>query len=166
MNMILYSILVFPCSVVKPISLFKFACNWSRIPFVSERVNVIRDGRASFREEKLAKDLSWRAGELESSRLSFQQFYTFLPKTVGPLWSHNEWTSPAGGFWYSLPCEQVLHKGGYCGRHVRAWESPVWARPLPPKIRSCQIAQTKRKWSSDELRNGSNNKEMIILKIK
>ena len=28
-------------------------------------VNEIRDGRASFREEKLAKDLSWRAGELE-----------------------------------------------------------------------------------------------------
>lgn len=33
---------------------------------MSERVNVIRDGRASFREEKLAKDLSWRAGELET----------------------------------------------------------------------------------------------------
>ena len=45
--------------------------------------------------------------------------------------------------------------------------SPSYGRPLPPtKIRSCQIAQTKRKWSRDELRNGSNNKEMIILKIK
>ena len=62
---------------------------------MSERVNVIRDGRASFREEKLAKDLSWRAGELETL---LSAVYTFLPKTVGPLWSHNEWTSPAGGF--------------------------------------------------------------------
>lgn len=50
-----------------------------------ERVNGIRDGRASFREEMLVKDLSCRAGELESSRLSFKQFYTFSPKTVGPL---------------------------------------------------------------------------------
>ena len=39
-------------------------------------------------------------------------------------------------------------------------------RPLPPKIQSSQIAQTKRKWSSDELQIGSKNKEMIILKIK
>ena len=35
---------------------------------------------------------------------------------------------------------------------------------LPPKIQLCQIAQTK--WSSDELGNGSNSKEMILLKIK
>ena len=35
---------------------------------------------------------------------------------------------------------------------------------LPPRIQSYQIVQTKRTWSSDELRNGSNNKEMIILK--
>ena len=57
--------------------------------------------------------------------------------------------------WYllcSLPCS-----------HFYRW-------PLPPKMQSsaesCQIAQTKRKWSSDELRNGSHNKEMIILQIK
>ena len=42
----------------------------------------------------------------------------------------------------------------------------VYGLPLPPKIQSCQTAQTKRKWSSDELGKGSNNKEMIILKIK
>ena len=35
-----------------------------------------------------------------------------------------------------------------------------------PKAQSCQIAQTERKWSSDKLRNGSNSKEMIILKVK
>ena len=37
---------------------------------------------------------------------------------------------------------------------------------MPPEAQSCQIAQTERKWSSDKLRNGSNNKEMIILKVK
>ena len=42
--------------------------------------------------------------------------------------------------------------------------SPSCGRPLPPKIQSCQIAQTKRKWSSDELRYGSNNKEGSFLK--
>ena len=35
------------------------------------------------------------------------------------------------------------------------------------EMMTCQIAQTKRKCSSDELLNGSNNKEIIILeKIK
>ena len=42
----------------------------------------------------------------------------------------------------------------------------LYGRPLPPKIKLCQIAQTKRQWSSDKLRNGSNNREMVILKIK
>ena len=32
------------------------------------------------------------------------------------------------------------------------------------EMMTCQIAQTKRKCSSDELLNGSNNKEIIILK--
>ena len=41
----------------------------------------------------------------------------------------------------------------------------LWAAIIT-KIQSSQIAQTKYKWSSDELRNGSNNKGMIILKIK
>ena len=41
-----------------------------------------------------------------------------------------------------------------------------YGRPLPPKTQSCQIAQTKYKWSSDELGNGSNNKGMMVLKIK
>ena len=41
-----------------------------------------------------------------------------------------------------------------------------YGRLFPPKLQSCQIAQTKCNWSSDELQNGSNNKGMIILKIK
>ena len=52
----------------------------------------------------------------------------------------------------------------YC-RKVRSTEE-MYGRPLPLKIQSCRIAQTEHKWSSDELRNGSNDKEMIILKIK
>ena len=52
----------------------------------------------------------------------------------------------------------------YC-RKVRSTEE-MYGRPLPLKIQSCQIAQTEHKWSRDELRNGSNDKEMIIRKIK
>lgn len=39
-------------------------------------------------------------------------------------------------------------------------------RPLPSKTQSCQVAQRECKWSGDELQNGPNNKEMIILEIK
>ena len=52
----------------------------------------------------------------------------------------------------------------YC-RKVRSTEE-INGRPSPLKIQSFQIAQTEHKWSSDELQNGSNDKEMIILKIK
>lgn len=64
---------------------------------MSERVNAIRDGRASFREEKLAKDLSWRVGELETLLLAVLYFFA-KDGRWDPLGSHNEWISPAGGF--------------------------------------------------------------------
>lgn len=53
-------------------------------------VNEIRDGRASFREEKLAKDLSWRAGELETLLSAVLYFFAkdggtpCDPTTSGP----------------------------------------------------------------------------------
>lgn len=53
-------------------------------------VNGIRDGRASFREEKLAKDLSWRAGELETLLSAVLYFFAkdggtpWGPTTSGP----------------------------------------------------------------------------------
>ena len=79
---------------------------------MSERVNVIRDGRASFREEKLAKDLSWRAGELESSRLSFQQFYTFLPKTVDPCGPTTSGPAQLAVFDIAYPASKFSIRGG------------------------------------------------------
>ena len=62
----------------------------------------------------------------------------------------------------------VLISDQFCGNTsaFEGYSMLVYGRPLPPKIQSCQIAQTKRKWSGNELRNGSNNKEIIILKIK
>lgn len=42
-------------------------------------MNAIRDGRASFREEKLAKDLSWRVGELETLLLAVLYLVLYTP---------------------------------------------------------------------------------------
>ena len=49
-------------------------------------------------------------------------------------------------------CKALLLQYWYCGTKPKLWAA------VTTKIQSCQIAQTKCKWCSDELRSGSNKK--------
>lgn len=81
-------------------------------------VNGIRDGRASFREEKLAKDLSWRAGELET--LLSAVLYFFAKDGGTPCGPTTSGPAQLAVFDIACPASKFSIRGGYCGSHARA----------------------------------------------
>ena len=104
---------------------------------------------------------SWRARDSP-----FSSFILFCQRRWDPCGPTTSGPAQLAVFDIAYPASKFSIRGGIV-EVMCELESSLYGRGhYHQKIRSCQIAQTKRKWSSDELRNGSNNKEMIILKIK